>query len=258
MPFLILKFQGKMIRQYALEYGRPLSIGRNDKNDIIIGNMLVSGFHARVEFRENSVVVSDLESKNGTTVNGKYVDKATLRNGDELGVGKHQLLFTENREDITFQDTPLTALKASSLDMTMAIDTSDLKNGKQDVPTGKRPVKPLPILVFKRGGKGRIELENRYTRIGKDKGNEVRVKGFFVGKRAATVSRKEDGYYLSYVSGVAKPRLNGVKIGKDGVKLTHGDTIAIGGVSLRFLSKVRMRKVKVPTSVGSGASASPS
>lgn len=247
MPFLILKYQGKMIRQYALEYGRPLSIGRNDKNDIIIGNLSVSGFHARVEFRENSVIVSDLESKNGTTVNGKKVDKEVLKDGDELGVGKHQLLFTETREDITFHETPLTAQKAGSLDMTMAVDTSLLKNGRQAEGPAMGNAKPQPILVFKKGGKGRTELGGRYTRIGKDMSNEVVVTGFFVGKRAATVIRKDDGYYLSYVSGFAKPRVNGAKVGKEGVKLAHGDTVTLAGATLRFLSKVRLRKTDAPS-----------
>ncbi|WP_300668801.1 FHA domain-containing protein [Desulfoluna sp.] len=242
MPFLILKYQGKMIRQYALEYGYPLSIGRNEKNDVIIGNLAVSGFHARVEFREDSVVVSDLESKNGTYVNGKRVSKAVLGNGDELGVGKHQLLFSENRADVTFHETPLTALRAGSLDVTMALDMSDLKNGQQRSVKGLSK-KPLPILVFKKGGRGRIELGNRYTRMGSARSNEVVVKGFLVGKRAATVVRRDDGYYLNHVSGLIKPRLNGVKVGKEPVKLSHGDTVTLGKSNLRFLSKVRMRKV---------------
>lgn len=245
MPFLILKYQGKMIRQYTVEYGRPLSIGRNEKNDVIIGNLAVSGFHARVEFRENNVVVSDLESKNGTYVNGNRIKKAVLTNGDELGVGKHQLLFSEHRADVTFQETPLTATKAGSLDVTMAIDTSELKNGRQKELKGVS-AKPLPILVFKKGGKGRIELEGRYTRMGNARSNEVVVKGFFVGKRAATVVRRDDGYYLNHVSGLIKPRLNGVKVGKEPVKLTHGDTVSLGQSNLRFLSKVRMRKVDGP------------
>jgi len=242
MPFLILTYKGKMIRQYTVEYGRPLSIGRNEKNDIIIGNLAVSGFHARVEFRENNVVVSDLESKNGTYVNGNRVKKATLANGDELGVGKHQLLFSEHRADVTFHETPLTAMKAGSLDVTVTIDTSDLKNGRQKGLKGIS-AKPLPILVFKKGGKGRIELGNRYTRMGSARSNEVVVKGFLMGKRAATVVRRDDGYYLNHVSGLVKPRLNGVKVGKEPVKLNHGDTVSIGASNLRFLSKVRMRKV---------------
>jgi len=251
MPFLILKYQGKMIRQYTVEYGRPLSIGRNEKNDIIIGNLAVSGFHARVEFHENNVVVSDLESKNGTYVNGNRVKKATLSSGDELGVGKHQLLFSEHRADVTFHETPLTATKAGSLDVTMAFDTSDLKNGKQKGVKGVS-AKPLPILVFKKGGKGRIELGNRYTRMGRARSNEVVVKGFFMGKRAATVVRRDDGYYLNHVSGLIKPRLNGTKVGKEPVKLTHGDTVTLGQSNLRFLSKVRMRKVD-----GHGSDAAP-
>lgn len=242
MPFLILKYQGKMIRQYTVEFGRPLSIGRNEKNDVIIGNLAVSGFHARVEFREDNVVVSDLESKNGTFVNGKRVKKATLASGDELGVGKHQLLFSEKRADVTFHETPLTALKAGSLDVTMAVDTSDLQNGKQKGVRGLS-AKPLPILVFKKGGKGRIELANRYTRLGSARSNEVVVKGLMMGKRAATVVRRDDGYYLNHVSGLVKPRLNGVKVGKEPVKLNHGDMVSLGKSNLRFLSKVRMRKV---------------
>lgn len=248
MPFLILKYQGKMIRQYTLESGRPLSIGRNEKNDIIIGNLAVSGFHARIEFDDNTVFVSDLESKNGTYVNGKRVERISLASGDELGVGKHQLLFSNHRADVSFHETPLTAQKVSSLDVTMAIDTSDLENGIQKGPIGVG-VKPLPILVFKKGGKGRIELKTRYTRMGSARSNEVVVNGLFMGKRAATIVRRDDGFYINHVSGFLKPRLNGAKVGKEPAKLVHGDMISLGKSNLRFLSKVRMRRAnEVPAS----------
>jgi len=93
MPKLILKFQGVLIKEYNLD--KPsLTIGRKEGNDIHIDHMSVSGHHAKIEKKEDSFIVTDINSTNGTFVNGKRITAATiLKPNDWINIGKHILYF---------------------------------------------------------------------------------------------------------------------------------------------------------------------
>ena len=87
---LVLSFQGVRIREYALD--RPLlSIGRHEENNIVIDHMGVSGKHAQITLEGQSVVLADLQTSNGTFVNGKQVERIELRPHDWISIGKHIL-----------------------------------------------------------------------------------------------------------------------------------------------------------------------
>jgi len=86
---LILSFQGALIREYPAD--RSLSIGRLAENDIVIDHMGVSGRHARIDLEGQAIILTDLQSTNGTFVNGKRVERAELRPNDWINVGKHIL-----------------------------------------------------------------------------------------------------------------------------------------------------------------------
>ena len=86
---LVLSFQGALIREYLAD--RSLSIGRHAENDIVIDHMGASGRHARIELEGQAIVLTDLQSTNGTFVNGKRVERAELRPNDWITIGKHIL-----------------------------------------------------------------------------------------------------------------------------------------------------------------------
>ena len=89
---LVLSFQGVLVREYALD--RPvLTVGRHQENDIVIDHMGVSGTHARVTVDGQSVILTDLQSTNGTYVNGRRVTEVELRPNDWISIGKHILTF---------------------------------------------------------------------------------------------------------------------------------------------------------------------
>jgi pSer/pThr/pTyr-binding forkhead associated (FHA) protein len=74
---------------------KPTLIGRN-KGDFILKDPLVSGSHARVTYEDNGWYIQDLESTNGTQVDGRSVSKAKLRPGAVITIGNHTLvLFVE-------------------------------------------------------------------------------------------------------------------------------------------------------------------
>lgn len=73
-----------------LSFGE-LKIGRAADNDVRITNPTVSHYHARIFTYLNSSYIEDLQSSNGTFLNGKRIDKHVLRPGDVLQVGSHVL-----------------------------------------------------------------------------------------------------------------------------------------------------------------------
>ena len=94
MPVLTLKFKDTKINEYRLQEGGNLTIGRRDANNIVIENLAVSGFHAKIDSIDKGYLLTDLKSKNGTFVNGQLVASHWLGHGDTVNIGKHTLVFT--------------------------------------------------------------------------------------------------------------------------------------------------------------------
>ena len=91
MPKLTLQFEGRLLKEYSVGVG--LTIGRAPDNAVIIDNPTVSGHHARVFSESGAVILEDLNSTNGTFVNGQHTKRSELRAGDVQQVGKHHLVF---------------------------------------------------------------------------------------------------------------------------------------------------------------------
>jgi ABC transport system ATP-binding/permease protein len=72
--------------------GSEKTIGRATRADFIVDANLVSRVHCRVAAGASGLEVIDLDSTNGTFVNGQRVDRAPLRDGDRLGVGHVELI----------------------------------------------------------------------------------------------------------------------------------------------------------------------
>jgi pSer/pThr/pTyr-binding forkhead associated (FHA) protein len=70
-----------------------ITIGRNSANDIAIDNLAVSDRHARIYKSKGAYVMEDLDSTNGTIVNGRKIKQITLRGGLQVEIGKHILLI---------------------------------------------------------------------------------------------------------------------------------------------------------------------
>lgn len=73
-------------------------IGRGDENDVVLADPSVSRAHARLDASEAGAVVRDLDSTNGTFVNGRRVVTAELRDGDELTFGNTRMRFETSKE----------------------------------------------------------------------------------------------------------------------------------------------------------------
>ena len=85
-------------REDAVPLGdRPITVGRDERNDLVLSDPSVSRFHLELTPAAGSVVVRDKGSSNGTRVNGRPVSEAVLEPGGVVGVGSHRLLFDGTR-----------------------------------------------------------------------------------------------------------------------------------------------------------------
>jgi pSer/pThr/pTyr-binding forkhead associated (FHA) protein len=87
---IILKFNSTVLKEFKIDQDEII-IGRDSGNDIQIDNVAVSREHARIIRGPNYYFIEDLNSTNGTFVNGKKINKKFLQKVDEISIGKHSL-----------------------------------------------------------------------------------------------------------------------------------------------------------------------
>src|ERR1700687_799025 len=97
MARLVLSLESQVMAEYNMTKER-YTIGRLPDNDVRIDNPAVSGHHSLIINILNDSFLEDLNSTNGTYVNGKLIKKHALQHGDVITVGHHQLRFVEEDE----------------------------------------------------------------------------------------------------------------------------------------------------------------
>src|SRR5262245_47958084 len=81
--------KGRVFRDLAI----PVTIGREEGNALRLNDERVSRFHAKVQQEDEDIIITDLESTNGTRVNGAPVQIRRLRAGDQVSLGRSMLLY---------------------------------------------------------------------------------------------------------------------------------------------------------------------
>jgi pSer/pThr/pTyr-binding forkhead associated (FHA) protein len=208
------------------------TIGRLPDNDIRIDNPAVSGHHSLIINILNDSFLEDLNSTNGTYVNGKLIKKHALQHGDVVTVGHHQLRFVE--DDDTQQDEfektmviqpsarPVEKLRASTQP-----DTASTTSSRRALGNGGAPVvKKAKLQVLSGAFAGReLELTKALTTLGRP------------GVQVAAITRRSEGYFIVHVdSDTANnpPLVNGAPIGEQARKLADNDVIQLAGVKMGF------------------------
>jgi pSer/pThr/pTyr-binding forkhead associated (FHA) protein len=244
MPNLTLTFKDITLGDYPLRPGHSLTIGRRKNNDVIIENLAVSSHHAKVDSVADGFVLVDLKSKNGSFVNEQLINSHWLKNGDIISIGKHSLVFSYSEGEL------IPGKDSDEMDRTMVIDTSQHRNMMKK--NNSKAPKPLPkvnmneiagVLTYLAGGNGNIKLKGKITKLGKHPTSDIVVKGLFVGQTSVTISRRPDGFYLSYVSGLSKPKVNEKRV-KQSTILNDFDIIDIGSTKMQFFMQKPHQKGK--------------
>jgi pSer/pThr/pTyr-binding forkhead associated (FHA) protein len=237
MTKIILKFKDAVLKEIPVEK-ELITIGRKSDNDISIDNLAVSGHHARIFKAGDWFLIEDLDSLNGTFVNGKMIQESPLKNGDEVLIGKHILKFVST--EVTAANEPASVLKKGIVGETMIIDSKVQQEilahmSKEKAVTSDGEAVGRFIVLEGSTDQKEYDLTDRVTSIGKDSSAKIRLKGFFAPKLAAFVNRSKEGYFISPASGKE------IKINEDAIstrhKLQDGDIVQVAGLRMHFYFK---------------------
>jgi pSer/pThr/pTyr-binding forkhead associated (FHA) protein len=236
MPRLILVFNKQVIKEYSFMKG-SMTVGRNDDNDIIVDNLAVSSYHAKLDKVGPDFIITDLQSTNGTFVNDKKTITHKLTHGDNIQIGKHVILFVATQKGK--ENEGEAEAGKSALEKTMMLDTVKQKDllAKQNASApAKVPQKVGVISFIDSSDANEIELTKKLTKIGKAATSEIKFTGMFMPATAATISRRPTGYTITFAGGMAKLKVNG-EIIKDSIALKDFDTIELGSRKFQFYQK---------------------
>jgi hypothetical protein len=235
MARLVLSLDGQVMAEYNMNKER-YTIGRLPDNDIRIDNAAVSGHHSLIINILNDSFLEDLNSTNGTYVNGKLIKKHALQHGDVITVGHHQLRFVEDDEQQDeFEKTmviqpsarPVEKLRAASEVAERAGGSSAAATGRnRALAEGAAALKKAKLQVLSGAFAGReVELTKALTTLGRP------------GVQVAAITRRADAYFIVHVDSGKDgdfPLLNGTPIGAQATKLNDNDVIQLAGVKMGF------------------------
>lgn len=254
MAKIILSVDGTVLKEVPLTKER-ITIGRKPHNDIPVDNLAVSGEHAAIITILNDSFIEDLNSTNGTLVNGKPIKKHFLQHNDVIEIGKHKLKYFNDAPaaaaSADFEKTmiirkpsaapaapaaspaPAPAAPAAAAPMPPATDTQSMKPA---APAPAAAAAPSPaaggsgregaIQVLSGAAAGRtLDLTKNLTTIGKP------------GTQVAVITRRPTGYFITHVEGATFPTLNGAPLGPQAHQLNDHDLIEIAGVKMEFFYK---------------------
>lgn len=218
MPKLVVAIDGVVLKEVALVKERT-TLGRRPYNDIVIDNLAVSGEHAVLHMTGSEVQVEDLNSTNGTYVNGRTVRRQALAHNDVIEVGKYKIRYFAQVD----ADTSLSQARPAAAGLPPASGPVPLAVGMTAPMSLQGAAGPALIRVLSGSGAGReIPLQKVVTTVGKP------------GTAVAAVTRRLQGYVVAQVDGTTL--LNGTPIGDEAVGLHDGDVLDVGGARMQFVA----------------------
>ena len=252
-PVLIVRLKDREIGRWEMD--RPaLKIGRTPDNDIVIDNLAVSRLHTVIEESKGEYFVRDCDSLNGTEVNGERVQRCRLRDGDEITIAKHTIVFRIPSGHAVIESESAKA----GFDQTMIFSRSSVTPAPMQAPSapsrpappvqpalGDRPVRPgvdatvavatrrVPRLVSRdEFGERVIEVRETGILIGSDENADIRIEGMFVAAQHARIVVDGGRIVLQKLAGLRPVKVGGKTVRE--IELKENDEIQIGHESFVF------------------------
>jgi len=220
---LVLSLNGTVLNQRFVDQS-CLTIGRGADNDIVIDDPLLSRAHARVVSIGDDQIIEDLQSSNGTLVNGRPLVRQILQHHDIIELGAHHLRYLNTRApaDVDLERTML--IRALPRDgelapRAFAAAVPAVRAAKARLPQGY--VKVLAGTGHHAVGAG-IRLDRVVATFG------------VPGEQLFVIARRPQGYFLTHVEGTRHTRVNRQLIGAAPYALRNGDLIEGGAYRLEF------------------------
>jgi pSer/pThr/pTyr-binding forkhead associated (FHA) protein len=234
MGKLVVSLDGVVIKEVQITKDKT-TLGRRPYNDIVIDNLAVSGEHAVLQMVGGDVFIEDLNSTNGTYINGKAIKKQLLTHNDTVEIGKYKIKYLVD-ESGEYEKTmimrpgssmppPLgtgSPTQSAHPGVTTTAPNSGF-GGLGGAPAAPQP-QPASIKVLNGAAAGReVTLTKVVTTVGKP------------GVQVASITKRPNGYAFAHVEGATKPSINGVPLVGDSVPLRNGDVIELAGTQMQFI-----------------------
>jgi len=226
MGKLVVSLDGVVIKEVQITKDKT-TLGRRPYNDIVIDNLAVSGEHAVLQMVGADVFIEDLNSTNGTYINGKAIKKQLLSHNDTVEIGKYKIKYLvdeSNDYEKTMIMRPGLSLPAMASPNSLA-SASSAQSGFGGLGSSAfSAAQPASIKVLNGAAAGReVVLTKVVTTVGKP------------GVQVASITKRPNSYAFSHVEGATKPSVNGVTLVGDSVPLRNGDVIELAGTRMQFV-----------------------
>ena len=230
-PKLILSLNGEVLKEINLDK-EVTTIGRKAVNDIHLDNLAVSGSHAKILLLGGDCFLEDLESTNGTYVNGDRANKHVLKHGDKITIGKHELQYeneasASSGEEEDFEKTMILKPYAPGMggESSEAVSKPQPKEASPSTDDSEVSALKASLQLLSGANVGkRLTLTKPLTRLGKP------------GSQVAAIPMRPNGCYIFNVPGAgAAPTLNGKDLGAKAALLKDGDILEIGAVRMKYV-----------------------
>lgn len=234
MGKLVVSLEGVIIKEVPITKDKT-TLGRRPYNDIVIDNLAVSGEHSLLQMVGADLFIEDLNSTNGTYINGKAVKRQLLAHNDTIEIGKYKIkyLFEAGTD---FERTMI--MKAASQPAAYAAGAgapgaaAPPYSATQGFGVGSGfgalggAVPPASIKVLNGGAAGReVSLTKVVTTVGKP------------GVQVASITKRPGGYVFAHVEGAQRPTVNGNFLIGESVHLKNGDVIELAGTQMQFVQQ---------------------
>ena len=271
MARLILSLDNQVLAEYNMSKER-YTIGRLPDNDVRIDNPAVSGHHSLIINILNDSFLEDLNSTNGTYVNGKLIKKHALQHGDVITIGHHQLRFSDQHASDTEQDefekTMVIPAGQQSADQLAKAEKAADEAAQASSAASSLPDEDVSVKLDDEEAEALSEapapkpVSHTATAAGIDPGTAPSalpmaklqvLSGAFAGReleltkalttlgrpgvQVAAITRRAEGYYIVHVESGEEgdyPLVNGQPIGAKARRLSDNDVVQLAGVKMGF------------------------
>lgn len=207
MAKIILSKDDSILREMTLSKER-ITIGRRPHNDIMIDDLAISGEHAVIVTQNGDSFLEDLNSTNGTQVNGQPVRMHFFQNGDVVELARYRIRYVDNERE----KRPVHSLNMNAPD-----------SCRNDEDFSEAARLPALIKVINGANAGEIKfLKKPLTTIG------------VPGNHVAAIAWRNGNYYILHIEGNAHIYVNGHPIGVEGQLVTGGELIDLAGTVMEF------------------------
>jgi len=228
MPEFIVKIENREVQRVILEKD-TITIGRGKDNDIVLENLSVSRYHAQVTRENGQYVIRDLDSSNGTYVNGVRFSRTQVYHNDKILIGKHTLVFVA-------PEAGSPNLPGPDWQGTMILTAAQT---------------PGSLVVFFQKQRPQLcSLASPPVRIGRARDNALRVTDWFVDERHAVIEGADAGMgcTIRRLSETCPLFVNGKEV--EQAILREGDVVQLGNTQMlytkREVTEAEMEEMRLP------------